>query len=386
MEIDKIRERFANIPVAINNYYGDPTLQWDNTLYKIENLVKEGHKGIIAILTKGYISTQKAKQLKSFGYDKLLIMPAFSHLKVIEIENNKERYLSVENLLSEQIRVLPNIRPLIMGYNDKAIPSIFHRLSKIGIKKVVIAGIRGNDEILLRSMTDKEAEKYTLRVKIIPKELGIIISESEDIFDIKAFKRVSCGIASIFNQPSHNPYWNSPSLAGCLECSLKHICYDKYTKSLEVPEYLKKFLNVTGYKWERGNSKSICTVGPEKRLECPSCCTACYIHCNNTIIIKNKPVSLGTLAFLRFLFKEWTFTHVGIKDNGSNNVSVVYMPNLIKILPRLPEAVNSWYVLARHLDKCYGCSYCIVDAYKPEKREHGISPMKLFNYIEKIWH
>jgi len=32
------------MPIAINNYYGDPTLQWDNTLWKVGRLNSDAHR------------------------------------------------------------------------------------------------------------------------------------------------------------------------------------------------------------------------------------------------------------------------------------------------------------------------------------------------------
>lgn len=376
----ELKERFLNLPVSINNYYGDPVLQWDNTLQKIERLIKDGHKGVIAVLTRGLITKEKAKDLASFGYDKLIVIPPLSHLKGVEIDNHKDRYKTIENCKNEGIKVLPNIRPLIEGKNDKHLSYIFHRLKELEVNTVICSGIRGNDEILLSAqIPPEELEKYCLRVKIMPKTVGELLKVLSEETGIYVAKRVSCGVALTFNQPSHNPYWKSPQLAGCFSCPLKEKCFDQMTKRLEIPEDMETFLNILGYDWERIETCTTCQTLPEKRLECPSCCTACYIHGNNTIFINNKPISLGTLSFLRFLFRGFTFTHSGIRDTGAKDTAVVYLPNLKGIIP---EAINSWYVLARQMKSCFGCSYCIVYAYNPDEREHGVYPVDLYNKIE----
>ncbi len=384
-----LKERFSNLPVAINNYYGDPVIQWDDTMQKIERLAKDGHKGVVTILTRGYISKERAKRLSEIPLN-LLVIPPISHLKKIEVENHEQRYKTIENLLNVGVNVLPNIRPIIMGYNDKEIPTIYKRLKELGIRTVVVSGIRGNDEVLLKTMSEEESRKYSLRIKIIPKELGESINECSEKEGIESAKRVSCGVALLFNKQSHNPYWNSPHLVGCSSCRLKSICYDDGIKDKQPPDDMKFFLNAMGFIWRKYNDGKTCTVSPEKRLECFSCCTGCWVHGGNTIMLDNKPISLGTMAFLRFLFKGWTFTHYGIRDLGLPDTSTAYLPTGYKSLglPRYPEAVNTWYVLARQTTKCFGCSYCITYAYKPKMSYHGVYPMDLFNgfvkYVESI--
>jgi DNA repair photolyase len=378
----ELKERFLNLPVSINNYYGDPVLQWNNTMQKIERLIKDKHNGIISLLTRGLITESKAKDLASLKYKKLVIIPPISHLKKIEIQNHEDRYKTIENCLKFGIKVVPNIRPLMLGQNDNYIDYIFNRLKNIGIKTVICSGIRGNDDILLNANISKEQlEQYCLRVKIIPKGVGNKLEEASQKSGIIVSKRVSCGVALELNEISHNPYWKSPQLAGCYTCPLKNKCFNKMIEKQEVPKEMEKFLNNLGYKWERVETFSHCNVQSEKRLECLSCCTACYIHGNNTIFIYNNKISLGTLSFLRFLFQEFTFTYTGIKDIGAKDTSVVYIPKLPDIIP---EAINTWYVLARQLKKCFGCSYCIVDVYHPKQKEHGIYPIDLYNKINQF--
>ena len=47
-------EYFLNIPVSINNLYGDPFYkdQIENTFSKLYSLHKSGHKGVVSIITK----------------------------------------------------------------------------------------------------------------------------------------------------------------------------------------------------------------------------------------------------------------------------------------------------------------------------------------------
>ena len=59
------RKLFSDIPVAVNNFYGDPLIQWDNTVEKLMYLLSQGHKGIVSIITKGKFTPSKLEFFKS---------------------------------------------------------------------------------------------------------------------------------------------------------------------------------------------------------------------------------------------------------------------------------------------------------------------------------
>lgn len=54
MRKEDLMEYFLNIPVSINNLYGDPFYkdQIENTFSKLYSLHKSGHKGVVSIITK----------------------------------------------------------------------------------------------------------------------------------------------------------------------------------------------------------------------------------------------------------------------------------------------------------------------------------------------
>lgn len=54
---------FINLPVSINNLYGDPFFptQTENTFSKLDELQADGHKGIVSIITKTEITPETYK-------------------------------------------------------------------------------------------------------------------------------------------------------------------------------------------------------------------------------------------------------------------------------------------------------------------------------------
>ena len=57
----KVSQILENIPVAINNYFGDPGIQWKDTTARLESLEKAKHKGPVGIITKSYLSQERAR-------------------------------------------------------------------------------------------------------------------------------------------------------------------------------------------------------------------------------------------------------------------------------------------------------------------------------------
>ena len=59
MQRDKFIGYFQNIPVSINNLYGDPFFcnQVENTFEKLDKLRESKHTGIVSIITKSEINT-----------------------------------------------------------------------------------------------------------------------------------------------------------------------------------------------------------------------------------------------------------------------------------------------------------------------------------------
>lgn len=103
--------KLNNVPVCVNNYYGDPTLQWGNTINKLKSL--KSHQGIVSIITRGLITDTMAKELYSIGLKKFVILVSISNLsKDIEPISQSDRYKTIQNCISNGLKVLACVSPI----------------------------------------------------------------------------------------------------------------------------------------------------------------------------------------------------------------------------------------------------------------------------------
>jgi len=375
-----LKKAIKNIPVCINNYYGDPVIQWDNTINKLKKLADEKHEGIVSIITRGFINDEKAKELAEITKNlKFLVIVSVSELpERIEPLSHKERYQTIKNLKKAGIKVLPNVRPIIPEENGRpeVLESIFKNLADSGVDHIIISGFRGDDNLIDKMDLDKKIE-WSLRIKIITPEINKIINDLSKKYNIRLSRRVACGVATEFMKIPDNPYYLSPQLVGCDSCPNYLMCQGAISR-LPDPKLID-FLRKVGYDFEYTiEVPELCQVEPTKRTECPSCCTACYINKGPKIRINpEQEITLGDTAFIRFLTGV-IGTQDGIYDPGGDTATAKVISNFVG---RPVHLVNSWYVWSRQLNKCYGCTYCITEAYKIEEKDFGSSPEDLYNEI-----
>lgn len=72
----EINPLFKKLPIAVNLFYGDPTLQWENTINILKQLEIDKHEGIVMIVTKGKLKDIPKMSLNlhvgiSYGPDKI---------------------------------------------------------------------------------------------------------------------------------------------------------------------------------------------------------------------------------------------------------------------------------------------------------------------------
>ncbi len=386
---------FGNVPVSINNLYGDPffSLQVKNTFEKLESLKNTQHKGIVSIITKSEITEEQAIKLSEYSKAlKLVVLVSISGLTNKKVEGMpyectaKNRYNTLYLCKKYNIPSLAYVRPFIPPYNTsrQCIEEIFKNVSKSGITTMIVSGLRGNDEILLNSgISKEEKDKWSFRVKIIPSDVRKILNEMKEKYAITLFERTSCGVAYVLNEKiSYNPYQASPQLAKCYNCPLKSTCFDKRDEIKPTKDDIE-FVKLLGYDahlniYDKGQ---ICNVDPQKRTECESCCTSCYKLKRNAIQLdKIENVSLGDTSVLRLLTKKLVYGN-GVREVGDKNVA--YPTS--SILTGLPiYVVNSWWVYARSMPKCYNCSYCMIGKYYSEcynTEEMGSNPIEVAKMI-----
>jgi len=384
MKTDKKKwlKLLREIPVSVNNFYGDPLIQWQDTCQKLEKLISDKHRGPVSIITKGRIFDEQAKQLKKYSDAglNLVVLLSISELPQYESVGMEHRYTNIAVLNKYGVKVIVYLRPMVPPYNTslKVINKIFRKLNKNGAKYVVASGFRG-DKSIVDDMSPEKTNEWVLRVKLMSKDVYSYLKLNASKYNMHLFTRTSCGVDAILgNKSTYNPYYYSPNLVHCqdLNCPLKDVC-----KPVVKPkEGSLDFLKYLGYEieLEKGDCSLRCKTEPEKRLNCRSCCTTCFMLKVPRLIIKNKNVNLGDLTFARFI-TGMLVTKDGVVDNGDKNIALVKLPKFSDI--DNIHCLNSWWPYAHVGDKCFDCKYCIERYYKSSRRDFGFSPAELIGKI-----
>ena len=375
--MDKIKKALLEMPVSINCYYGDPTLQWENTMEKLRKLEEVGHLGPVSIITRGTIDSDRAKELAKLKLPGLVVMYSISELpKKLEPLGHKHRYESISNLIREGVKVFAAVRPMTPPYNTtpEIVNKIFSNLKNAGCKIACVSGFRG-DSSLIEQVNPDNAIEWTLRVKQMT---GFdMILETAKAYDIRVFTRVNCTVSYLTGRKKpFNPYWGSPQLVRCdaIECPLRDTC-----GPVEPDRDIMKWLeDVVGYELEyEPDSKKTCSYATDTRLNCVSCCTTCFVQKQPRVIVKNAK-TLGDLAFCRFVLGGTLCIKDGMVDGGGKDVGHV---TKIQEKTKFPvHTINSWFVWATQLKKCFDCRYCISTLY-PNKELVGCPPVELLKFF-----
>lgn len=380
-QIEQWRNLLRQIPVSVNNFYGDPVIQWEDTLKKLENLRKTGHTGHISIITKGKLTETHVKELAAFQKQglNLILLISISELPQFEKVGTEHRYENIRLLNEYNIPNIAYVRPLTPPYNTskEVIDLIFKKLDKVGARVVVASGFRGDDN-LVQEMSPDEKIEWTMRVKIMSKEVYKYLKENSEKYGIKLFTRTSCAVSFLMGEKvTYNPYYNSPNLVQCdeLNCPIKGTC-----KPPSAPkEGSMEFAKFLGYDVEfvKGCNEEKCNVESDKRLKCPSCCTSCYFVKTDRILVKGE-VRLGDIAFIRFLTGMLAM-QPGKSDGGDKDVGVVTIPAFPDI--EGAQCLNSWWPYAHVGKTCFGCTYCVEKYYGSARVDFGFPPGELMDKI-----
>jgi len=379
------RDLLRAIPVAVNNFYGDPVIQWGDTVATLERIATSGHTGPVGIITKGRLCDKHLADIVRFRDAglRLVFLISISELSDLEGTGGVHRYANIRHLTEVGVPAIAYVRPLMSPYNTskEKIEKIFKTVAVAGGKSAVVSGFRG-DEALIEKMSPDQRTEWALRVKVIPREVYERVERLSKQYGVQLFTRTACAVAAALGEVrTYNPYYNSPNLVKCTElnCPLRETCgapSEPRPGSLELLRYL-------GYDVEfapaRGNG--LCSVSGENRLKCPSCCTTCWKTPETAHIRVGGEVRLGDLAFIRFVTGIMAM-QPGKNDAGDRNVGKVTFPRFPEI--ENVQGLNSWWPISRNSDKCFGCKYCIVSEYYNENEvgaRTGFPPVELLDKI-----
>jgi len=372
------------IPVAINNYYGDPTLQWSDTLAKLDDLLATDHIGPVGIILKGKLTDRHCRELaerQACGLN-LVVLVSISELQSMEKVAMRHRYTNIARLGKAGVLAIGYVRPLTPSYNtsQETIEKIFRQLGEVGCDAAVVAGFRGDDHLVAEMQPEKVVD-WVLRVKQMTSQIWTDVRTSAEHFGVQIFTRTSCAVDYLLgNKATYNPYYYSPKLVKCeeVDCPLRATC----TGPENPREGSLEFLRYLGYKVEfqqgTGGERQLCGVEPHNRLQCLSCCTTCFKLDENPRILVGGDVNLGDLTFIRFV-SGMIAMQMGCRDTGALDIGAVRFSNFPQV--EGIQCLNSWWPIARVGQKCFDCKYCIEKYYGSTHTKIGFSPVRL---LEKL--
>jgi DNA repair photolyase len=359
------------IPYAINNLYGDPALQLDNTIEKLRALSNDPWAGAVGLITKGAFDKEKVGLIKEVKPKGLVVFVSISSLEIGgEPVSVQKRLQTIKNFSDQGVPVIGYARPLT---SDRA-GEVINQMYDSGAMTVVVSGFRGTEEL----GSEVGVHNPNIQVKL----MTLKAKESIANCNKRIFHRTACGAAYALGlKRSWNPYWKSPILAGCLDCPLKSTCFDQ--PNVTPNKIGLKVLQNLGYTLEKQDKKSdgLCNVTSENRVGCKSCCTTCFHKTFNGYSLSRedgKNPNLGELSFARHILGGVQVYSNNVIDGGDPAVGNVEPPRKIGIFKNSRvRALNTWLSLSNQISKCYGCKYCFAPYYANELGEYGAMPSQI---------
>jgi hypothetical protein len=238
----KINPNFNNIPVAVNIFYGDPIKQLFDTQKYIDELIKNDHIGPIILITKGDISLLDVKYfqlpnlfifLSTFGVDN------FGNDKNVESGKSMESFEdNIETALDFikkgcKCKFGIEFRPICYGINDKeeTIKEIFEIASQDYNYTFPIgySGLQGKPDTVKywkeNNIDLKPYPGYNFgHKKMLSDEVENFIKKCSKHYNVPIFRKTSCMISWLNNQPDYNAHYYRPTEVGCSECYNKYMC------------------------------------------------------------------------------------------------------------------------------------------------------------------
>jgi len=179
-------EALNRIPVIVNDCYGDPLypLQFSNTLSKLKSLY--GREGATVVVTKGIVSKKEICQMEPFISQNVVFVYSLTGLNEGNI-SFKKRKDTICRLSKICDKIVPIIRPIIIGRNDK-----------MSVLKSIIDVVANYSSVLVYGgYKENGAERYN---KISESLETQIINYARDK-ELQVFRKSACAVAHLLNHP-----------------------------------------------------------------------------------------------------------------------------------------------------------------------------------------
>lgn len=232
-----ISNKFTNLPIAINLFYGDPLLQIKNTINYLRKLESVEYKGPIVIITKGDFSLFPDIKFNldlhfafsTFGIEKTNYNGCdfedfLFNLEIASNRKNKYKY-SIE------------FRPIIYNVNDsyESFYEVFSAAKKYGLS-IGFSGLQGKPDVVKiwdeNNYNFKPYPGFAFgHKKSISDDKLTDIQKISKEMDVNIFKKTSCLISYTHGlKRDYNAHYYRPNEVGCELCVMKSKCFAEKVK------------------------------------------------------------------------------------------------------------------------------------------------------------
>lgn len=312
-----VHSALNGIPVSINNYFGDPLVQWEDTVDKLQSLEEAGHSGPIGIISKSRFSQERAQRLRNSPCDVVVLQSISGLPKEIEPVSTDARIESLRTLVENEVPSIAYLRPIVAGHNDspKALAEIIDKIADTGCRVLCYSGLRGTDEVigLLENKLGetlpppKGHTTWQADHKLTTSEAQAFIEEYAKKKGVSVFRKTSCAVTYALNlnkdeedqRGDFNCHWSQPEKYGCGECPNAANCSKEANRKPEELESRIQIVNeVLGTKGKiiKKTREGACQL----QKTCTSACSSCPISGGIKLKLEGE-WSLGELSLARWL-------------------------------------------------------------------------------------
>lgn len=293
------------LPVSINNYFGDPFIQKQDTFRKLKILEKAEHQGIVAIITKSYITNEIIQELSGTQLNLQVLYSISGTKDNFDGVSYRKKVESLEKLISAGINASLYYRPIIAGINDseETIRQVLEDYKAMGGKSFSYAGLMGKKSVLnLLNMNGyfpeipNGHEKWLEDKKLIAEDKKQFLLAKAKELGLNAFMKTSCLVSFKAGlNHDYNNHFYKPEQYNCSECEMYGKC--KSFRESVTEERAKAILDSHGISYE--------SVEKTEKGVCPSIetCSRPSAECRNmkSVFIKMKKITRGDESIIKWV-------------------------------------------------------------------------------------
>ena len=301
----EVHPLMENIPVSINNYFGDPFLQYEDTLKKLERLESKKHKGIVCIITKSEAREEQLDKLKSLDLN-LHILYSTCSVADFDGPSYKKRIETMQRIVEVGINVSLEFRPLINGINDdiENISKILEDAKSIGIKDLAYGGLMGTKEVLALlkrkgffPKVPRGFDSWSPNKKLMNEDTRAFLEKRCKELGLNSFRKTSCLLSYHHGlERDYNNHFYRPQNYACDACVMHDKCFSfrNNLKEEQVSGLLEK-IGVKDYQLTK-QKNIVCDLYENCSSKSESC-----RNMQGLVLKLNRTITTGDESLLKWL-------------------------------------------------------------------------------------